>query len=117
MSDHSHEHHHSITPVGVYLGVFFGLMFFTALTVFSATRDLGWLNTPIALAIAGCKASIVVWFFMEIRHATSLTRMAVLAAIFWLTLLFIFTFSDFKSRNWEDHSGAWGHTLPIQDKQ
>ena len=110
------EQHHQVTPIRVYLAVFLGLMSFTALTVFSAMQDLGWMNTPIALAIAGCKAFIVVWFFMEIRHARPLTQLVALAAVVWLTLLFIFTFSDFKSRNWVDRPGQWGHTLPIQDK-
>ena len=112
----SEQHQHQITPIRVYLAVFFGLMFFTALTVFSASKDLGWLNTPIALAIAGCKAFIVVWFFMEVRHARALTKMVVGGSVPWLTLLFIFTFSDFKSRDWVDRSGEWGHTLPIQGK-
>ena len=56
---------HPVTGVGVYIGVFAALMVLTIITVAAASVDIGLLNTPVALAIAGTKATIVILFFME----------------------------------------------------
>ena len=102
------EHHeHSITGVGVYITVFLTLMVLTGVTVGAAALELGWFNTPVALAIAGTKAAVVVWFFMELRQARPLTKLAALSAVAWLSLLLIFTFGDFGSRHWVANPQNW----------
>jgi cytochrome c oxidase subunit 4 len=82
----------------VYLMVFLALLTLTALTVWAAFHDWGRLNTPIALGIAVVKASLVVWFFMHVRHVARLTQLVVVAGFFWLMVLFAFTLSDYLSR-------------------
>ena len=47
-----------------------------------------------ALAIAICKASLVVLFFMHVWYSTRLTKMIVAASIFWLILLLFITMAD-----------------------
>ncbi len=53
-----------------------------------ATQDFGWLNTPIALAVAVVKASLVVIYFMGVRYNTPLTKVVAVAGFFWLFILF-----------------------------
>jgi cytochrome c oxidase subunit 4 len=81
-----------------YFTVFGSLLVLTALTVAAASFHFGRYNDVIALAIAGAKALLVVTYFMHLRHATGLTRVFVVASVFWLGLLFVFTFADLVTR-------------------
>ncbi|MEZ5398560.1 MAG: cytochrome C oxidase subunit IV family protein [Bryobacteraceae bacterium] len=89
---------HHVPSLGSYLGVFGALMFFTAITVGAATLDLGVFNLPIALAIAGTKAALVMWIFMELRHAPRLTRLTAMTGVAFLAILLILTFGDYVGR-------------------
>jgi len=100
MAEHT-EHH--LVPIKVYIGVFLALMVFTTLTVFAAKFDLETerfhsFNVIIALTIAIVKATLVVLFFMHVRYSSRLTQVIVIAGIFWLAILLIFTVSDYLTR-------------------
>jgi cytochrome c oxidase subunit 4 len=96
--DTESERMHHITPPSIYLGVFLALIVFTAVTVWVAYIDLGWLSTPIALLIAGIKASLVVLYFMHVRWSNHVVWIVVAGSIFWLGILFVLTWSDYFSR-------------------
>ncbi|HSP17151.1 MAG TPA: cytochrome C oxidase subunit IV family protein [Thermoanaerobaculia bacterium] len=98
-SEHAPTHH--VTSLPVYFGVFIALMVFTILTVGVSRIDLGALNTPIALAIAVIKATLVILFFMHVIHSTRLTWVVILASLFWLALLFVLTLADYLTRGWQ----------------
>jgi cytochrome c oxidase subunit 4 len=83
----------------LYVLIWAALLFFTALTTGVAYIDLGSLNTIVALAIAVCKASIVVLFFMHARHSEKLVRVVIGVAVFWLLILIVISISDFSTRN------------------
>jgi cytochrome c oxidase subunit IV len=100
MSNHEPAPMHHVTGLPVYFGVFFALMILTILTVFVSTQDLGLLNTPIALAIAVCKATLVILFFMHVIHSTRLTWIVILASLLWLGVLFVLTLTDYLTRSW-----------------
>jgi cytochrome c oxidase subunit 4 len=89
-----------VTPVSTYVSVFVALLVLTALTYGVATQDFGWLNTPIALAVALVKASLVVVYFMGVRYNTPLTKVVVVAGFFWLLILFGLTMNDYLTRDW-----------------
>ena len=90
-----------IVPVKVYLAIFLALLAGTALTVFAAFQDFPWqLNTVIALTIASIKATLVVLYFMHVRYSTRLVWVIVVAALFWMGILFALTFSDYLTREW-----------------
>ena len=72
----------------------------TAITTAVAFVDLGILNTPVALAIAVCKALLVVLFFMHVRHSSLLTKIVVFGGTFWLALMIGVTMIDYVSRGW-----------------
>jgi cytochrome c oxidase subunit 4 len=96
-----------IMPKKIYLMVFGSLLFLTALTTLAAYVDLDKLlgfktipmNTIVALAIAFCKASLVVLFFMHVKYSSHLVRLVIVAGLFWLAILITLTMSDYRTRN------------------
>jgi cytochrome c oxidase subunit 4 len=89
-----------IASVRLYVAIFGALLVLTGLTVFVAYFDLGLLNTPVALGVAVLKASLVVLFFMGVRHNTPLTKVVVVSGFLWLFILFGLTMSDYVTRPW-----------------
>jgi cytochrome c oxidase subunit 4 len=91
---------HIVTPVRTYVFIFVALLILTGLTYLAAINDFGAMNTPIALAIALLKASLVVIYFMGVRYNTPLTKVVVIAGFFWLFILFGLTLNDYLTRGW-----------------
>ena len=89
-----------IGSIRLYVSVFLALMILTGLTVVVAYFDLGLLNTPVALAVAVLKASLVVLIFMGVRHNTPLTKVVVVSGFLWLFILFGLTMADYLTRPW-----------------
>jgi cytochrome c oxidase subunit 4 len=78
--DHTgHRHTDHIVSPAVYLAVFVTLMVGTGLTVWAAQQDFGVLNTPVALAIAITKATLVILFFMHVKYSPRLMLLVVLS--------------------------------------
>jgi len=103
-----------IVPVSTYLGVFIALLCATALTTWIAFQDLGQWNVIVALLIAVCKATLVVLFFMHVKYNKGLSRITLIAAVFWLGLLITFTLADELTRHWEIYPRGWaGAILPM----
>ena len=99
MASHTESSHH-IVPVGVYIIVWLALIVGTVVTWQVALIDLGRWNVIVALTIAVCKASLVVLFFMHVWYSTRLTKMIVIASLFWLILLLFITMADIWTRTW-----------------
>ena len=72
------------------------------------------MNTVVALVIAICKASLVILFFMHVRYSSNLTKIVVVAGLFWLAILIALTFSDYGTRNLyiPNPPAAWDTSLP-----
>lgn len=110
------ETHHIIEPY-VYYRVFGVLMVLFVLTVLVAFFDLSehlhWpaANIVVALIIAVVKATVIVLYFMHVKYASRLTQMFAIAALLWLSLLFIFSFADYISRGWIPQPGGWTTTI------
>jgi cytochrome c oxidase subunit IV len=100
MTDH-------ILPKKVYILVFAILIAFTTLTTGVAYIDLGPFNTVVALAIAVCKASLVVLFFMHMKYNPGMTRIVLAAALGWLAILLALTLSDVNTRHWLPVPEGW----------
>jgi cytochrome c oxidase subunit IV len=110
----AHEYHEHIVPLSTYVAVFFSLLILTALTTGVAYIDMGRWNLIVALAIAVCKALLVVLFFMHAKYNKGLSRIAMIAAVFWLGLLITFSLSDELTRHWEINPLPWaGAILPV----
>lgn len=83
------------------MAIFLALLVGTALTVVAAFVDFPWrFNTIVALTIASVKATLVVLYFMHVRYSPRLVWVIVASALFWMGILFAFTFSDYLTRNW-----------------
>lgn len=90
-----------IVSVKIYLVIFLALLLGTALTVFAAFIDFRWqFNAIVAMSIAIAKATLVVLYFMHVRYSTRLIWVIVASALFWMALLFAFTFADYFTREW-----------------
>ena len=92
MSDH-------VSPVSLYLTIFGALMVLTLITVGAAYVDLGMFNFAVAIAIAGFKATLVVWFFMHVKYQSHLTKLTVATGLFFLAILLGMSLIDYVSRD------------------
>jgi cytochrome c oxidase subunit IV len=81
-----------------YFLVFIALMVGTAVTVAVTYVHLGWLNLPVALAIAVTKAMLVILFFMHLKDHPKLIKVTFAAAFFFFLILIAHTLSDYLSR-------------------
>lgn len=89
-----------ISSKGLYYTIFLSLIALTVITVVVARVDLGAMNTPIALAVAGVKATLVILFFMGVKYNTPLTKVVAASGFVWLIILFGMTMGDYLTRAW-----------------
>jgi cytochrome c oxidase subunit 4 len=93
--------HSTSSSLRTYFTVWATLLVGTALTWYASTVDLGRFNAAVALTIASVKATLVALFFMHIKGASEkLTKLVVIAALFFLVLLLGLTMSDYATRLW-----------------
>jgi cytochrome c oxidase subunit 4 len=90
--------HPHIVPKSVYVLVAACLAVLLLLTVLAARFDWGAANTPVALAIALAKATLIVLFFMHARYAPPLVHVFAAGGFLWVAILFVLTFSDVLTR-------------------
>ena len=98
-NDHVSPESH-VVPIGIYWGIWATLIVCTGLTVLAASIDLGIFNIVVALLIATFKGTLVVLFFMHLRYSSKLTMVTVIAALFWLFIMFSLTLTDYMTRHW-----------------
>ncbi len=60
--------------------------------------DLGSLGRIVTIGLDVGQASVLLWYFLELRSAAVLTRLAAAAGFFWLALLFGLGLNDWLSR-------------------
>ena len=96
----SEEHRQHVIPIGVYVGIWAILMFLTGLTVFVSFIELHDWNIVLALLIATIKGTLVVLFFMHLFYSSKLTKVTVVAALFFLFLLLSLSMTDYLTRGW-----------------
>jgi cytochrome c oxidase subunit 4 len=89
-----------VSSKGLFVTIFLTLIVLTGVTVAIARMDLGSLNTPVALAIAGFKATLVILFFMGVKYNTPLTKVVAASGFVWLIILFGITMGDYLTRTW-----------------
>ena len=90
---------HLISRRTYYL-IFVTLLLLTLVTVDVAFFNAGWLNFPLAMTIATCKALLVILYFMHVRYSSRLTWVVLGAGFFWLLILMALTLSDYLTRGW-----------------
>jgi len=91
---------HQVVSVKLYAAVFCALLALTITTVAVSKLELGEFNFIAAMTIAVIKATLVAMFFMDVRRASSMTKLFVVAGLFWLAIMLVFLLSDYLSRGW-----------------
>jgi cytochrome c oxidase subunit 4 len=88
-----------IVDVKTYLAVWLALLVLTGVTAGVAFIDLGPFNTIVALVIATFKAVLVALIFMHVKYASeSLTKVVLIAAVFFLMILLGLSLADYTTR-------------------
>src|SRR5271166_5807152 len=83
----------------LYYTIWIALLCLTVVTAAVSFVDLGRFNTVIALVIATVKALLVVLFFMHVKYTSEkLTKVVIVASIFWLLILLFLSLSDYSTR-------------------
>lgn len=97
---------HIVSPK-IYVTVFLALMVLTGTTYYASTVDLNAvfpsLNVIVALAIATCKAVLVILFFMHAKYSSKRTQLIIICGIFWLGTMLFLTLGDYVSRPYDVH--------------
>lgn len=85
----------------MYFSIWAVLLLCTYITYKAAFIELGRFNAAVALGIATFKATLVALFFMHVWNASEkLTKVVVVAALFFLFLLLGLTMTDYATRLW-----------------
>lgn len=74
------------------------LMVLLAASATLARLPLGWFNTAISLVIALVKGLLVALVFMRLRRSSWLLRIAALAGLLTMALLFVLSATDYVTR-------------------
>src|SRR5262249_30698523 len=83
-----------ITSVWTYVLVTLVAIVLAAESIGSAQLDLGGLNVVANLGVAVVTTCMIVTFFMEIRLAGGLLRLAAAGGVLWLGILLVGTLDD-----------------------
>ncbi|QOI99542.1 MAG: cytochrome C oxidase subunit IV family protein [Phycisphaeraceae bacterium] len=108
-----HGHGHHITPAIVLQLILAVLLFFTALTVglaqgekwISAAFDVTlphWVNVVVAMSIATIKSTLVLLYFMHLRHDNPINSIIFGFTILAFAIFLCFTFIDIGNRGYLD---------------
>jgi cytochrome c oxidase subunit 4 len=114
MAHTEHDSHH-IIPMKVLLKVFGGLVILTILTVAVAQLDLGVLDLPVALGIAGMKSALVVLFFMALKYDQGVNSMVFTIGTVFVVIFLSFTFLDVAFRG--DLGNVADETISAQERR
>jgi cytochrome c oxidase subunit 4 len=80
------------------VGTYAALIALLAVTASVSALPTGWWSTPLGLAVAVAKASLIFIFFMRLRSQGPLVRMFALVGFFFLAILMVLTLADYFTR-------------------
>jgi cytochrome c oxidase subunit 4 len=79
-------------------GTYAALIVLLAITAGATALPTGWWSTPLGLAVAVAKASLIFVFFMRLRSQVALVRIFALVGFFFLAVMLILTLADYFTR-------------------
>jgi cytochrome c oxidase subunit 4 len=91
--EHDHSAHEN-TGYGIYVVTWLALLGLTAITVTVAGMAFGKLSVLVALSIAVVKASVVLAFFMHLKHEKPVFRTMLYACLITYGIFIGLTFFD-----------------------
>lgn len=92
------EKHDHITSYFTHGKVLVALLFLTFVTVFVATVNFGAFAIAVAVLVASVKATIVVNYFMHLKHENRFMKYMVLGVFLLFALVILITFIDYFFR-------------------
>jgi cytochrome c oxidase subunit 4 len=96
---HGHGMHVAhVSSAGTLFKVLAALLVLTIITVAISRVDFGGANLLMAMFIATIKLSLVMTWFMHLKHDTATNILFILSSFVFLSLLFLFTISDWSTR-------------------
>jgi cytochrome c oxidase subunit IV len=102
---------HGHIGVRTYLFTFTGLLVLMIATVGAwwVEKNLivipEWLGVTIAMAIAGAKTALIIYYFMHVKISSRLVQIFASLAFVFLAILFIITMGDYIARGWPPQEG------------
>lgn len=91
--------HHTLPSTGAHLTTFAALAVLALVALAVGFSDMGPYKVLANLLVAGVQATVLAYFFMDLRQADKLTWLCVGAGLFWTVLLFLFTLTDYFTRH------------------
>ena len=88
-----------VAPKSQLFAVFAALMVLTVATVLVSRVNLGYLNLPVAMAVAVTKALLVILIFMEVKYSPRLVQVTAAVGFVFLGIMILYTMTDYLSRN------------------
>lgn len=85
--------------LNTYVAIFVALLVLTGLTVAAAFADLGPLHLPVAIGIAGLKATLVLLYFMHLKYETGLVGLWAASGFVFLVILVALTMGEYAGRS------------------
>lgn len=116
MAHHSDEHAahgHHIIPIPTLLKVFGALVALTAITVGLSAFDFGMFEIPVALGLAGTKATLVVMIFMALKYDNPVNMLTFSVGVLFVVVFLAFTLLDTAFRGDMDNVDR----LTIQERE
>jgi cytochrome c oxidase subunit 4 len=92
-----------MTTRATFLVVWLSALVLLGINIGISRLDLGPFKTVPIMLIAATQALLILWFFLHVRRASALVRLAAFAAFFWAAVLFGLSMSDYLTRspvNW-----------------
>jgi len=80
------------------IAVWAGLVVLTGVTITVSRIDLGFGNVIVALTLSTIKASLVILFFMDLRHEERIIRNILIVALIVLAIFIGLTYFDVAFR-------------------
>ena len=98
MDNNQSKHEEHVTPYGMYILVWIGLLALTSITVTVAGINFGNYTLAIALLIAAVKSALVINIFMHIKFDEPIFKVFLLLSGFTLFVILVLTFVDYSFR-------------------
>ena len=90
--------HQQGSELKTYFAIFAALMGLTFLTVYVAYADLGSMTPVVAVGIAGVKATLVILYFMHVKHETKLIGLYALSGFVFVAIMIAVTMGEVAGR-------------------
>lgn len=97
-ADAAHAGEAHVTSYRLLAGVLAALLVLTGITILMARVDVGAMNIWLTLLIAATKSSLVLMFFMHLKHEPRVFKTTLLVTVFTLALFVGFMFWDVAFR-------------------